>query len=96
MMIPTASDIKTVTDLRENTLALLDGIQKKKRPTIVMHRNSPRAVFLSVKFYNKLVGMLEDSKEELEAIELEREADQAKNKDLISIKKLLKNHKKVS
>lgn len=79
MMIPTTEDIKTVTDLRENTIALLNSIQKKKDPVIIMHRNIPKAVMLSIKKYNRLIEMIEDSMDELLAMELEKEPYDPKN-----------------
>lgn len=79
MMIPVANDIKTVTDLRENTLALLNGIQKRSRPTIIMHHNSPKAVMLSIKKYNQLVEAVEDYMDELTAMDLKKEPYNSKN-----------------
>ena len=73
MMIPTSDDIKTVTDLRENTISLLNKIQKKDRPTIIVHRNNPKAVLMSISEYNKLIEMADDYMDELIAMELEKE-----------------------
>ena len=91
-MIPTAEDIKTVTDLRENTISVLDGIKKKERPTLIMHNNTPKGVLLSVDEYNHLIEMLEDYEDELEARDLEEEAKKATKKDLISLEKLAEKH----
>ena len=92
MMIPTADDIKTVTDMRENTLSLLDRVQKKEGPTIIMYNNTPRAVMLSVEEYNNLMEAIEDYSDELEAISLEKQAKKASKKDLISLKTLVGKH----
>ena len=93
MMIPTADDIKTVTDLRENTIALLNKVQKKDRPTIIMHKNSPRAVMLSIEEYNNLVEAIEDYSDELEAIELEKQARSATKKELIPLSVIARKHR---
>ena len=93
MMIPTADDIKTVTDLRENTLSLLALVQKKDRPTIIMHNNSPKAVMLSIDEYNNLMEAIEDYRDELEAIELEKQAKKATKNELITLKDIAKKHR---
>lgn len=79
MMIPTKNDIKTVTDLRENTLSLLNSLAKKNRPTIVMHRKSPKAVMMSIKAYNRIMEMIEDFLDERIAMDLEKEPYDPKN-----------------
>ena len=93
MMIPTKDDIKTVTDMRENTLVLLDGLQKKEGPTIIMHNNSPKAVMLSIKEYNNLIEEIENYRDELKAIDLEKEAKSATKKDLVTLDELERKHR---
>ena len=92
MIIPTVNDLKTVTDMREDAIGLLNSVKKRKKPTIIMHHNSPKAVMLSVEEYNKLVEALEDYRGELEAINLEKEAKKSTSKDLISLEELTKKH----
>ena len=92
MMIPTADDIKTVTDMRENTLSLLERIQKKDGPTIIMHNNAPRAVMMSVEQYNNIMEAIEDYRDEFEAMELEKQAKQTARKDLLTIEDIEKKH----
>ncbi|KKQ43014.1 MAG: hypothetical protein US60_C0009G0017 [Microgenomates group bacterium GW2011_GWC1_37_8] len=92
MIIPSADDIKTITDLREDTVALLDRIQKRSTPTIIMHHNSPKAIMLSVKEYNSLLERLEDYEDALDARELEQEALNTKKSELIPLSEIVKNH----
>lgn len=89
MYIPTSKDIRTVTDLREQTVNLLNNLQKRTKPTIITHRNQPKAVMLSIKHYNKLMEALEDISDEIEAKELENEP--INPKDYTPIKEAIKN-----
>ncbi len=73
MIIPTADYLKTVTDLREDTIGLLNAVKKNKNPIIIMHRNSPQAVMLSVEEYNNIMEMISDHMDELTALKLEKE-----------------------
>ena len=72
-MLPLADDYKTVTDLRENTVALLRLLEKKRNPTIIVHRNSPKAVMISISEYNRMLQSLEDNYDEQLALALEKE-----------------------
>ncbi len=69
MLMPTAKNISTVTDLRVNTIALLDKV-KKEGVTMIFQRSTPKAVLLSVERYNKLLERLEDYEDEMLARKL--------------------------
>lgn len=69
MLIPTASNINTVTDLRVNTIALLDEVDKSGSKYI-FQRSQPRAVLLSIAEYEKLIQRFEDLSDELRAAQL--------------------------
>lgn len=88
MLIPTDKNISSISDIRENTLGVLEQVEKQSQPMIVMHRNSPRAVLLSVQRYNQLMGLLEDYLDEELAIALERKAKNSSKKDYIPMAKL--------
>lgn len=90
MIIPTDKDIRTITDMRENTLELLHSLQKKQDPTVIMHRNSPKAILLSIKRYNQLMSMLEDYLDEELAVALEKKALKATKKDYLPLKQVYK------
>lgn len=70
MIIPTEKNIKTVTDLRENTMELLRQT-KSSGPTIIFHHSKPMAVMLSIDEYSNMAEMLEDYLDTQEAKELE-------------------------
>lgn len=91
MFIPTKNDIKTITDLRENTLALLKNVQKKQGATVIFHRNSPKVVMLSIDRYNQLMSLLEDYIDGELARELEKRPK--KKEDYIPFEKVVKELK---
>ncbi|MBU4210450.1 type II toxin-antitoxin system Phd/YefM family antitoxin [Patescibacteria group bacterium] len=72
MLVPTKQNISTVTDLRVNTIALLDEVEKKGMK-YVFQRSVPKAVLLSMDRYKKLLEMLEDWEDEFLARKLEKE-----------------------
>ena len=72
MNLLSKDNIKTVTDLREQTIKVLNSLSKKEGPTIILHRANPKAVLLSVQAYQKLVDLLEDYFDEELALELEK------------------------
>jgi|APSaa5957512622_1039677.scaffolds.fasta_scaffold39577_3 prevent-host-death family protein len=92
MLIPTDDNISTITDMRENTISLLKSVQNKQDPTIIMHRNSPKAILLSIKRYNQLMEMIEDYLDEELALRLEKKALKATKKDYISLGDMAKKH----
>lgn len=70
MIIPTDKNTKTITDLREKAVELLEQT-KKSGPTFIFHRSKPKAVMLSIEEYSTLMEMLEDYFDSLKAQELE-------------------------
>ncbi len=88
MLIPTTKNISSISDIRENTLRVLEQVEKQSQPMIVMHRNSPRAVLLSVPRYNQLMSLLEDYLDEELALELEKKAKKMTKKDYVPMDKL--------
>lgn len=72
MIIPTAENVKTVTDLRENIINILAAVNKREGPTYIFHHSRPRAILLSIEEYIKLQELLEDYSDAIEAMELEK------------------------
>lgn len=72
MLIPTSKNVKTITDMREDALGLLEQV-KKNGVTYIFHRSQPKAVMLDIDEFDKLQEMLEDHQDELDAIKLEKE-----------------------
>lgn len=89
MIIPTETNTKTVTDLRENIVAILASLKKQKGPQFVFYKSKPKAVLLTIAEYQKLLEMLEDYEDAAEASEIIANA-KAKKEKLYSFKKVAK------
>jgi len=63
MLLPTKDTISTVTDLRVNTIELLNEV-KKTGFKYVFNRSEPEAVLMSMKEYARLLERLEDVTDE--------------------------------
>lgn len=88
MIIPTTKNTKTITDLREKALELLEQT-KKGGPTFIFHRSKPMAVMLSLDEYENLLETLEDYQDHVLAKELEESPEQGG----VSLRELAKKHK---
>lgn len=91
MLIPTINNTKTVTDLRENTIDVLNDL-KKVGQVYILHRSDPKAVLLSIAQFEKLYELIEDSYDEKEAQKLSSE----KRGEGISHQKIVKKYLKKS
>lgn len=87
MIIPTPKNTKTVTDLREKAVEMLEQV-KKMGPTFILHRSKPRAVMLSIEEYSNMMEMLEDYFDALKAKDLEEDGE----KGGISLDQLIKKY----
>lgn len=76
MIIPTAKNTKTVTDLRERAVEMLNQT-KKLGPTFILHRSKPKAVMLSIEEYSNMMEMLEDYFDAIKARALEEEGEKS-------------------
>jgi len=72
-MIPTARNIKTISDMRENASKLLKEVQDFYGPLFILYRSKPQAVLISLEEYQKLADMAEDYTDSLKAQEFEKE-----------------------
>lgn len=90
MLIPTTDDITTVTDLRERTMDILQLLKKRREPTIIVHRNAPQSVMMSIERYNQLMEMLEDYSDAAEASEIIADSKSQKEKSY-SLKEVAKS-----
>lgn len=88
MIIPTAQNTRTITDLREKALELLMHIEKIG-PTFIFHRSKPKAVMLSIEEYAGLLEMIEDYFDSVKAKELEEDPE----KGGIALKELASKYK---
>ena len=76
MLIPTKENVKTVTDMRQDALGVINQVQASS-PVYVMYKSQPKAVLLSVESY---VDMYEKYCDFLDAVETERLASEPKGK----------------
>lgn len=72
MLIPTAQNVKTITDMREHALELLDLV-KKEGIAYIFHHSKPKAVMLTIEEFVRVQELLEDYLDELEVKKLEKE-----------------------
>ena len=72
MLIPTLKNVKTITDMREDALGLLEQV-KKNGVTYIFHRSEPKAVMLDIDEFVKMQELIEDYFDSQEAIKLEKE-----------------------
>lgn len=72
MLIPTSQNVRTITDMRENALKLLDDVDKFGVVYLFQH-SDPKAVILSLDEFQKLQELLEDRFDEKEANKLSKE-----------------------
>lgn len=72
MLIPTSQNVKTITDMREHALELLDLV-KEKGFAYIFHRSKPQAVLLTIEEFVKIQEILEDYIDEIEAHKLAKE-----------------------
>lgn len=86
MIIPTPKNTKTITDLREKAVEMLEQA-KKIGPTFILHHSKPKAVMLSIEEYSNMMEMLEDYFDALKAKELEEEGQSG-----ISLDQLIKKY----
>lgn len=87
MIIPTSKNTKTITDLREKALEMLQQA-RKVGPTFILHRSKPKAVMLSIEEYSNMMEMLEDYFDSIKAKELE----ESNEKGGISLDQLIKKY----
>ena len=59
MLIPTTKNVKTVTDMREDAIGLLDMVNREGL-AYIFHHSKPRAVVLSLDDFVSMQEMLED------------------------------------
>lgn len=88
MLIPTKENVKTITNMRENALELLEEAESSAGPIYIFYRSEPRAVLLDLKEYEKLRDMAEDYLDSLKAIEYEKR--DVSKEDWVSLKQLKK------
>jgi len=72
MLIPTSKNVKTITDMREDALGLLDLV-KKNGIAYIFNRSEPKAVMVDIDEFVRIQELLENYFDSQEAIKLEKE-----------------------
>ena len=72
MLIPTSQNIKTVTDMREDAVGMLNAVNKLGLVYVFQH-SDPKAVMLSLDEFAHLQKLMEDYLDESEAAKLAKE-----------------------
>lgn len=86
-MIPTAQNIKTITDLRERAVELLEQVEESAEPVFVLHNSKPRAVIMSIEEFSKLKELIEDLEDSILAKRLEKKVGKGNYFSLGELKK---------
>ena len=72
-LIPNSTNTKTITDLREDALGVLNALEKDKL-IYVNYKSKPRAVVLDVDQFIQLMEELEDLRDQVDAKLLAQES----------------------
>lgn len=72
MLIPTTKNVKTITDMREDALGLLELVQKNGL-AYIFHRSQPRAVLMNIEDFISLQNVLEDFEDFQDVEKLKKE-----------------------
>ncbi|MDP3917669.1 MAG: hypothetical protein Q8Q30_00640 [Candidatus Woesebacteria bacterium] len=72
MLIPTVNNVKTITDMREDALGLLNSVNEQGL-AYIFHRSKPKAVLLNIADFILLQQMAEDYEDYKDVLELKKE-----------------------
>ena len=72
MLIPTTQNVKTITDMREDALGLLDTVNKQGL-AYIFHRSKPKAVLLNIDEFIILQKATEDLEDYIVVQNLKKE-----------------------
>lgn len=88
-MTLTRENVKTITDMREQAIELLDQVEKSDEPVFLFHRSKPKAVIMSIDEFSHLKELIEDLQDSLLARKLEKKVGKGKYFSLEEVKKRL-------
>ena len=89
-MIPTSQNTKTITDMREKALELLDQVETTSEPIFLFHRSKPKAVLMSIEDFSKLTELVEDLQDAVFARKISPNVGRGK---YLTLDQLRKRHK---
>lgn len=61
--------LKSISDLRQDTLGLLTSVSQSTEPTVITHRSQPLVVLVSVEKYEQLIEALEILEDQKDALQ---------------------------
>ena len=83
MTLVITEDIKSVTELKRKTNAIIEQLHKTKRPVVLTVNGKAQAVLLDAKEYEKIIGAFELAKSILSKDEDNREKKNTEFKRLL-------------
>lgn len=86
-MLPTIKNTKTITDMRERAVELLDQVEKTGEPIFVFQHSKPKAVLMSIDEFSKLKELIEDLEDSILARKIEKNVGQGKYLNLEELEK---------
>lgn len=72
MLIPTTQNVKTITDMREDALGLLNSVQDNGL-AYIFHRSKPKAVLLNIEEFALIQKIIEDYEDFMDVQQLKKE-----------------------
>lgn len=72
MLIPTTQNVKTITDMREDALGLLNSVNEQGL-AYIFHRSKPKAVLLNIADFIVLQQIAEDYEDYRDVLKLKKE-----------------------
>ncbi len=72
MLIPTVRNVKTITDMREDALGLLNRVQEEGL-AYIFHRSKPKAVLIDIESFAQMQKTIEDYEDLISAKRLSKE-----------------------
>ncbi len=88
-MLPTIENVKTITDMREKAVELLEQVEKTSEPVFVFQHSKPKAVIMSIEEFSRLKELVEDLEDSLLARKFEKNIGKGK---YLSLEELEKSH----
>jgi|GEM_PF-625409 prevent-host-death family protein len=89
MLIPTAKNVKNITDFRQDPDSILESVQGKSDPIYLFRGSEPKAVVLDIEEYARLAEALEDYQDYLLIEDIISDPDRFKKG--VPLEEVLKN-----
>ena len=90
-LIPSAKNVKSITDLRENANKMIENVQTDGQ-YYIFYRNKPKAIFMSLDKYNDLLHSIEELQDLVSIKALDKK--KIEKKDFMTLEEFEKSIKK--